>query len=85
MIGVRLSESHERKLVELARQSRMKPGPFARRVLIAYIEEQHDMEAAVVIRLARIERHLPTIARLVLRLEKKVDAFLEHVEIVDPT
>jgi hypothetical protein len=85
MIGVRLSESHERKLVELARQAKMKPGPFARRILIAYIEQHQDAQAAVVGRLTRIEQHIPTLARLMLRLEKKVDTFLENAELVDPT
>jgi hypothetical protein len=84
MIGVRLSESHERKLLELARKAKMSPGPFARRILIAYIEQHEDTETAVVGRLTRIEQHLPTLARLMLRVEKKVERFLENAEIVDP-
>lgn len=84
MIGVRLSEPHERKLCELARQAKMKPGPFARRLIIAYLEQQQDREAAVVGRLTRIEQHIPTLARLMLRLEKKVDTFLENADLVDP-
>ena len=80
-----MSELHERRLCELATQMKMKPGPFARRVLIAYLEQQQDQESAVVGRLSRIEQHLPTLARLMLRLEKKVDAFLENAELVEPT
>lgn len=85
MIGVRLSDSYEQKLCELARQVKMKPGPFARRVLIAYLEQEQEKDLAVVGRLRRIEQHIPTLARLMLRLEKKVDTFLDNAELVDPT
>ncbi len=61
----------------------MKPGPLARRILIAYIEQHADKETAVVGRLSRIEQHIPTLARLMLRLERKVDTFLNNAELVD--
>jgi len=84
MIGIRLSEDYERRLCELARDARMKPGPFARQVLIAYIESQQDKDGLVSGKLSRIEQFLPRLARLMLRLERKVDTFLENAEITDP-
>jgi endonuclease III len=85
MIGIRLPEDYERKLRHLAREAKMTPGPFARRILIAYIESQQNNDAVVTSKLARIEQVLPQLARSMLRLEHKVSTFLDQVEITDPT
>jgi hypothetical protein len=63
----------------------MKPGPYARRILIAYIESQEERDAALSGKLSRIESFMPKLARLMLRLERKVDTFLENAELTDPT
>lgn len=84
MIGVRLSDRHERRLRELARQQKMKPGPFARRIVIAFLEHEDGPGVADSGRIGRIERYMPTLARLMLRLERKVDTFLDNAELVDP-
>ncbi len=85
MIGIRLTNDHERKLRTLAREARMKPGPFARRVLIAYLESQAEDERDLGVKLSRIEDFLPKLTRSMLRLERKVTQFLENADIVDPT
>lgn len=83
MIGVRLSDDYERRFAELARKAGMKPGPFARRILMAYVESNRGGDATVDGKLRRIEEHIPKLARLMLRLERKVDAFLDNAELVD--
>ena len=85
MIGVRLGEDYEEKLAHLARQAKMKPGPFARRVLIAYMESQQKTDTVLSGKLSRIEEFMPRLARLMLRLDEKVTTFLEQVEIAHPT
>ncbi|MFO0888319.1 MAG: hypothetical protein U0790_04130 [Isosphaeraceae bacterium] len=81
MITVRLSDEYEAKFVQLARRAGMSPGPLARRILMAYIESQGD-EKTLEAKLDSIGRHIPALARMILRLETKVDAFLENAEIV---
>ena len=84
MISIRLSEDHERKLHALAREAGMKPSPFARKVLIAYLESQAEGESIVLNKLSRIDQFVPKLAKSMLRLERKVTQFLENVDIVDP-
>jgi hypothetical protein len=82
MIAVRLSEEYEAKFAELARTARMKPGPLARRILIAYIESGGDAPTLEA-KLDSIGRHMPTLARMMQRLEQKFDVILDNAEIVD--
>jgi hypothetical protein len=70
MIGIRLSQDHERKLCALAREAGMKPSPFARRVLIAFLESQAEDEKDVAVKLSRIEQFMPKLTRSLLRLER---------------
>ena len=84
MIAVRLTEEYQERLSKLAREARMKPGPYARRILIAYIESQADWQTDVLAKLARIEQCIPQLARPVLRLEDKLNTFLENAELTDP-
>jgi len=89
MIGIRLTEDYERRLRDLARQAKMKPSPFARRVIIAYLESQAEGQSIVLTKLSGIEQSNRTIAKTLaksmLRLERKVTQFLDNAEIVDPT
>ena len=85
MIGIRLTKDYERKLNDLAREAKMKPGPFARQVLIAYIESKQDNDTVVSSKLSRLEQFMPQLARLMLRIERKVDTFLDNAELTDPT
>jgi hypothetical protein len=75
MIGVRLTDEYERRLKEMARRAGMGPGPFARRILMAYLENSQSGPT--------VEAKLSSIARHVARLEKKVDTFLENAELID--
>jgi hypothetical protein len=74
MIGVRLEDAYERRLKEMAQRAGMGPGPFARRILMAYLEDSEHRT---------LDAKIGSIARLVARLERKVDTFLENVEVVD--
>jgi hypothetical protein len=74
MIGVRLEDAYERRLKEMAKRAGMGPGPFARRILMAYLEGSEHQT---------LDAKLGSIARLIMRLERKVDAFLENAEVVD--
>jgi len=84
MIGIRLSQDHERKLCALAREAGMKPSPFARRVLIAFLESQAKDEKDITMRLSRIEEVMRRTAQAVLQQRKQLARFLENVDIVDP-
>ena len=89
MIGIRLTEDYQRRLRDLAREAKMKPGPFARRVLIGYLESQAEGQSIVLTKLSGIEQSnrsiAKTLAKSMLRLERKVTQFLDNAEIVDPT
>jgi hypothetical protein len=83
MVGFRLSEDYERRLEELAKAANLTPGTLARRVVIAFIETQEDSQGLVSDRLSRIEKYMVTQGQSIMRLEKRVQALLENIEVVD--
>jgi hypothetical protein len=83
MVSFRLSEDYERRLEELARASNLSPGALARRVVIAFIEAEGNSQQLVTDKLSRIEKHMLTQVQSLGRLEKRVEALLENIEVVD--
>jgi len=77
-IGFRLPENYEQKLQLRARSVGMTSSAYVRRALIADLEGQENEGVNLMERLAKVEKSLN-------RLERLVTLFLESAEIIDPS